>query len=79
MKNPFTQNSLKRKNHKPSQTTQPNQPNHASNSKQSTNEEPPKIDRVDTILDTVATENIAGMLRFLLHEEEIDKELSKEK
>lgn len=75
MKDLWTQNSLKRKNHKPSQS---NKPTLSDNSKESTKEELPKIDRVDTILDTVETENIAGMLRFLLHEEEIDKELSEE-
>lgn len=65
MKNPFTQNSLKRKNHKeePQQSTKTNDT---------------QTKRVDTILDTVETEDIANMLRFILHEEEIDKELEEQ-
>lgn len=65
MKNPFTQNSLKRKNHK-QETKQENKTNDT------------KTKRVDTILDTVETEDIANMLRFILREEEIDKELEEQ-
>ncbi len=62
MDNKYTQNSLKRKNHK-SYQTQTNE--------KAKEQEKPKPDRVDTILDTVETENIAKMLRFILHEEEL--------
>lgn len=59
MNNPFTKNSLKRKNHTTSK----------SNSEQAKEKQTSK--RVDTILDTVQTEDIASMLRFILHEDEI--------
>ncbi len=45
-------------------------------------EQPQKIRRVDTILETIETEDIAGMLKFILNEEpeeQIEETINKEK
>lgn len=74
MDNKYTQNSLKRKNHKSYNTTpeqEPEQPKQEETKEKE--EQQQKPDRLDTILKTVDTENIARMLRFIIHEHELDK------
>lgn len=71
MDNKYTQNSLKRKNHKNYQAQ--TQAQEIPKEEEIPREEQPKPDRVDTILDTVETENIARMLKFIIHENELDK------
>lgn len=67
MDNKYTQNSLKRKNHKSYNTQKEEEPKLADTNETYDNNQP-KPDRIDTILDTVETENIANMLRFILQD-----------